>query len=222
MPGPEQKAYKGLPMEGFIASWYARNTGRDRRRFLAGADRVAERLGPGGRVLEVAPGPGYLAVELARRGYQVAGLDVSRSFVRIAGENAARAGVAVDFRLGDAAHMPFADSSFDFVVCMAAFKNFTDPVGALDEMHRVLRPGGRASILDLRKDAPLGAIDEEVRSMNLGRPSAAVTRWIFRTVLLKNAYTRPALERMAAQSRFGRCEISEEGIGFDLRLAKPA
>ena len=42
-------------------------------------------------------------------------------------------------------------------------------------MHRVLRPGGRASILDLRQDASLDAIDEEVRSMNLGRPSAALT-----------------------------------------------
>jgi hypothetical protein len=83
-------------------------------------------------------------------------------------------------------------------------------------MHRVLRAGGRASILDLRQDASLDAIDEEVHSMNLARPSAALTRWIFRSVLLKNAYTRQALERMAAQSRFGRCEISEEGVGFDI------
>lgn len=220
MPLQQPKPYRGLPMEGLIASWYARNTGHDRRRFLACADQVAGRLGPGGRVLEVAPGPGYLAIELARRGYQVTGLDISRSFVRIAGENAARAGVAVDFRLGDAAHMPFPDASFDYLVCMAAFKNFSDPGGALDEMHRVLRAGGRASILDLRRDAPLDAIDEEVRRMRLSRLSAAFTRWTFRSVLLKNAYPRDSLERLAAQSRFGGGEISEDGIGFELRLTR--
>ena len=216
------KPYKGLGMEGLIASWYARNTGRDRRRFLACADLVDERAKPEGRVLEVAPGPGYLAIELARRGYQVTGLDVSRSFVRIAGENAARAGVTVDFRLGDAAHMPFADAAFDFVVCMAAFKNFSDPVGALDETYRVLRPGRQASILDLRHEASLEAIRDEVRGMNLPWLSAALTRWTFRSLLLERAYTREALEQVVARSRFGRGQIREDGVGFDLRLTRPA
>ncbi|HEY6001664.1 MAG TPA: hypothetical protein VIV57_02240 [Anaeromyxobacter sp.] len=45
---------------------------------------------------------------------------------------------------------------------------------------------------------------------------------IFRLFLLRSAYTREALERMAAASRFGRCDISEQGIGFELRLAKDA
>lgn len=105
---------------------------------------------------------------------------------------------------------------------MAAFKNFSDPVGALDEIHRVLRPGGQASILDLRKDAPLDAIDEEVRGMNLPRLGAAFTRWTFRTLLLKRAYTREALDQVVARCRFGRGEIADDGIGFELRLARPA
>jgi SAM-dependent methyltransferase len=54
-------------------------------------------------------------------------LDISQSFVKIAQENAKRAGVAVDVRQGNAAAMPFADASFDYVVCMAAFKNFVPP-----------------------------------------------------------------------------------------------
>ena len=57
----------------------------------------------------------------------------------------------VDFRQGDAAHMPIADGRYDFIICTAAFKNFTDPVGALREMCRVLRPGGKALIIDLRR-----------------------------------------------------------------------
>src|SRR5437868_4724067 len=100
------KAYKGLPMEGFVASWYNTNTGKDQTRFLAGARAVAAMVPAGGKVLEVAPGPGFLAIELARRGFKVTGVDISKSFVKIASENAKQAGVSIDFRHGDAAHLP--------------------------------------------------------------------------------------------------------------------
>ena len=72
----------------------------------------------------------------------------------------------MDFRHGNASAIPLPDGTFDLVVCMAAFKNFTDPVGALAEFYRVLRAGGTASVFDLRKDAPLAAIDGEVDEMN--------------------------------------------------------
>src|SRR5262245_32149940 len=146
------KGYKGLGMEGAIATWYTKNTGRDLTRFKETARLVTERARPGSQVLEVASGPGYFAIEMAKRDYRVTTLDVSQSFVRIARQNAAAAGVAVDVRQGNASNMPFDDATFDYIVCMAAFKNFSDPVGALNEMYRVVRPGGEASIIDLRKD----------------------------------------------------------------------
>ena len=215
------KPYKGLPMEGIIATWYARNTANDVRGTRKSASFIADRLKPGARVLEVAPGPGYLAIEIAKLGdYSVSGLDISHSFVRIAAENARKAGVSVDFGHGDAAHMPFPDESFDFVVCRAAFKNFSDPVGALNEIHRVLMPGGRSSIFDLRKDASPAAIDDEVAGMHMSALNAMLTRWTFRAVLLKNAYTREAMDTMVSQSRFAKGEIVQDGIGFELRLAK--
>src|ERR1700736_4208925 len=140
VPGRKVKPYRGIAMEGVLASWYARNTGKSLAEFQACAKRIAARLRPGDRVLEIAPGPGYLAVELAKLGpFRVTGVDISSSFVRMAAEHAARAGVAVDFREGDAAALPFADQSFDFAICRAAFKNFSDPIGALREMHRILR-----------------------------------------------------------------------------------
>src|SRR6266516_4991104 len=161
-PMASKIAHRGVPMEGMLASWYAKNTAKLAADFKACGRRIAEQLAPGARVLEVAPGPGYMAVELAKLGsYRITGLDISRSFVRIATENARRAGAAIDFRQGDVANMPLPAESFDFVVCQAAFKNFPDPVAAIDEIHRVLRSGGHASILDLRKDAPLDAIDRE-------------------------------------------------------------
>jgi ubiquinone/menaquinone biosynthesis C-methylase UbiE len=214
------KAYKGLPMEGVIATWYTKNTGRDMRRFTDTARIVSERAGPGAAILEVAPGPGYLAIELAKRGYQVTALDISRSFVRIARENAARSGVPVDVRHGNASAMPLPDASFDFIVCMAAFKNFSNPLGAINEMHRVLKPGGEALIVDLRKDASLQEIADEVRDMNLSAVNALVTRFVFRHGLLRAAYTEGQLRDMATASRFERHEIVRRGIGLELRLMK--
>ncbi|MCL2429463.1 MAG: methyltransferase domain-containing protein, partial [Alphaproteobacteria bacterium] len=85
-----------MSMEGMIATWYAKNTGKSITEFQRLAMRIADELEPGRRVLEVAPGPGYLAVALAKLGYQVAAIDVSRSFVRIVRENAMRDGVDVD------------------------------------------------------------------------------------------------------------------------------
>ena len=117
------------------------------------AQGVAAELPSGSHVLEVAPGPGYFAVELAKLGsYHIVGLDISQTFVRIATDNAKRAGVEVEFRHGNASSMPFDSGSFDFVYCRAAFKNFSEPVRAINEMYRVLKPGGKAVIVDLRKD----------------------------------------------------------------------
>jgi ubiquinone/menaquinone biosynthesis C-methylase UbiE len=218
-----RKPYAGIQMEGPLATWYAHTTGRDTRRHQQSARAIADRLPPGSRVLEVAPGPGYFAVALAQLGdFRITGLDISRSFVRIAAENARRAGVSIDFRHGDVARMPFPSDSFDFVVCQAAFKNFPDPVAALDEIHRVLRPGGRAAIQDLRKEAPREAIDAEVRAMGLSPLNAFLTRWTFRLGLLRAAYSREALQAVVARSRFGGGEIVEDGIGFELGLLKAA
>jgi ubiquinone/menaquinone biosynthesis C-methylase UbiE len=206
-------------MEGFVARWYARNTaGRDHRK---SAELVAGQVAGGGTILEVAPGPGYLAIELAKLGtYRVFGLDVSQSFVQMATARAQDAGVAVEFRHGDAAQMPFPPNSFDFIVCQAAFKNFSEPVLALSEMHRVLKPGGKALILDLRPDASPKAINAEVKKMGLGWCSSLMTKLAFRYCLLKRAYSQEQFGRMAFQTLFKTCEIQEEPLGLMVALVK--
>ena len=100
------KPYKGIGMEGVIAKWYAANTRKGMKDFKALARRVAADLAPGSRVLEVAPGPGFFAIELAKLGsYQIIGLDVSKSFVEMARRNAEQAGAEVDFQQGNASQM---------------------------------------------------------------------------------------------------------------------
>ncbi len=217
-----KKPYKGLGMEGWMARWYARTRGNDLEDFRQRARAVAEHLGHG-RVLEVAPGPGFFAIELAKLGdFQVTGLDISQTLVQIAAENARAAGARVDFQLGNASAMPLADASFDFVYCSAAFKNFSEPVEALDEMYRVLRPGGEALILDLRKDVPLAELDQYIRQSGRARLDAWMTRWAFRSFLVKRAYSRDQFCQLAAQSRFGSCQFTVDSIGFEARLKKPS
>lgn len=216
------KGWRGLGMEGRIARWYERTRRNDMEEFRSQAKAVAARLSKGASVLEVAPGPGFFAVELAGLGdFTITGLDVSRTFVEIATENAKKAGAKIDFRLGNASAMPFADASFDLVYCSAAFKNFCEPIKALDEMQRVLWAGGEALIVDLRKDASLEEIDTYVRRSGRKGIDALLTKWTFRHVLLKRAYTDAEFIRMAEQSRFGGCQfLTADQIAFEAVLRK--
>jgi ubiquinone/menaquinone biosynthesis C-methylase UbiE len=224
MNATRQRRFKVIPeMEGAVARWYARQRGSASQleAYRKQAAQLTEGLPAGADVLEVAPGPGYLAVEMARLGFHVTGLDISRSFVEIASRNARRAAVSVEFRQGDAASLPFAAESFDLIVCQAAFKNFTQPTSALDEMYRVLRRGGTAVIQDLRRDASDADIDREVDGMGLSRSSAMAIRWTL-GMLRRRAYTPAQFEHLAAQSAFPACDIQIQGVGMEIRLPKPS
>lgn len=223
MNAVQQKPWKGKGMEGWVARWYSRTRRNDMQEFRQEAKSVAERLRGGSQVLEVAPGPGFFAIELATLGdFKITGLDISRTLVEIATENARNAGLQIDFRLGNASAMPFADESFDFVYCSAAFKNFSEPVKALDEIFRILRSKGEAIIADLRKDASVDEIDAYVTQSGRKRIDAWMTRWTFRHVLLKRAYTKDDFTQMARQSRFGACQIKVSTIGIEVRFTKMA
>ena len=222
MHSKNQKPHKGAGMEGWVARWYTRTRRNDMDDFRRQAQAVAGQLRSGSNVLEVAPGPGFFAIELAKLGdFRITGLDISRTFVEIAQENARNAGVKIDFRLGNASSLPFPRDSFDFLYCAAAFKNFSEPVKALDEMHRVLRPRGEALIADLRKDVSLEELDTYLQQSGRGHLDLWVTKWIFRRMLIQRAYTREQFLNMAEQSRFGSCQITASAIGYELRFSKP-
>jgi ubiquinone/menaquinone biosynthesis C-methylase UbiE len=216
-----KKAYKGLPMEGLIASWYAKTTLKDLKRHKLMAKQMLEKIPAHGKVLEIAPGPGYFCIELAKLGnYEITGLDISESFVEIAHKNAREAGLQIDFRQGNASAMPFKDNMFDFTFCQAAFKNFSEPVKAIAEMHRVLRPGGVSVIADLRRDASPVEIDREVKGMGLGLVNRFMVRWTFDQMLLKSAYSVDEMKRMVSQTPFEKYKIKIDGVGFQVQLEK--
>ena len=217
MPKPR----KDSGMEGMVAKWYAANTAEMMKEYVDLAKRIAAQIPPGSSVLEIAPGPGYFSMELARRGpYIVTGIDISHSFVKMAAKRAAESGIKVDFRQGSASKLPIQDNSYDFLLCRAAFKNFGEPVRALQEMCRVLKPGAQALIIDLSGDASADAMDQGVERMQLSSLNRILTKFVFRKVLIKRAYTKAQFEQMLKETDFSRVEVIESGIGLEVRMTK--
>jgi ubiquinone/menaquinone biosynthesis C-methylase UbiE len=215
------KPRKDRGMEGRVAKWYATNTSRSLDEFIKLAGRIAGQLPHGSKILEVAPGPGYFCIELAKLGtYRITGLDISHTFVEIAGKKASEAGVDVEFRQGNASSMPFAGDTFDFLLCRAAFKNFAQPVRALQEMSRVLKPGGRVMIIDLSRDAAPESMNRHVDSLGLSALNKVLTKLIFRLSLLKTAYTREQFRQMAEQAKFRRVDIEEVDVSLEISMMK--
>ena len=96
--------------------------------------------------------------------------------VKIARENAAKAGVQMDFEQGNAASLPYPRDTFDRLVCRAAFKNFAQPVRALQEMCRVLKPGGQGLLIDMRGDATPERLSRAVDGMGLSLVNRMLTQ----------------------------------------------
>jgi len=216
-----RKPHADRPIEGMMAKWYASNTAEMMKEYVDLARRISKEIPQGSAVLEVAPGPGYFCIELAKLGsYAITGMDLSRTFVKMAAEKAEQAGVRVEFKEGSASNMPFPKNSFDFLLCRAAFKNFADPVGALREMCRVLRPGGRAVLIDLSRDARPDDVSRAVDEMGLTTVNRLLTKMAFRTMLIRSAYTRAEFEQMLAETEFAQADIVEEGMGFEITMRK--
>jgi len=109
-----------------------------------------------GAAVDLGCGPGHLVVELARQApeLRLTGVDLSDELMERGEVYARRAGVddRVSFRKGDAQQIPFPDGSLDLVVSTLSLHHWSDPVAVLNEVARVLRPGGSFLIFDLRWD----------------------------------------------------------------------
>ncbi|MGB6745653.1 MAG: class I SAM-dependent methyltransferase [Terracidiphilus sp.] len=218
------KAYKGMGMEGGVARWYDRTTRKDMPEFRVLAARIAAAVPPAAQVLEVAPGPGFLSIELARRGLNVRAVDISKTFVEIARRNAAAEGapesINVRFELGNASALPVESGSVDFVVCRAAFKNFSEPVKALAEMRRVLSPGGTALVIDLRRDVRASEISRYVDGLGVNLLNRVFMRFAFRHMLIGRAYMLEQMRGMALEAGWTEPRIDSSPLGFEAWLKK--
>jgi len=106
--------------------------------------------GPGVRALDLACGTGDIAFALADRGARVVGLDITLRMLQLASAKAP-AGSRVGYLAGDMMALPFADRSFELVTTGYGIRNVPRIEPAIDEIHRVLRPGGLLLSLDFNR-----------------------------------------------------------------------
>ncbi len=108
------------------------------------------RLQPGECVLDVACGTGDIAFAAAAQGGRVVGLDLTHRMLQLA----LRKSAAAKFLAGDMTHLPLASQTFDVVTTGYGLRNVPDLAAAIDEIARVLRPGGRLLSLDFNRPQP--------------------------------------------------------------------
>lgn len=148
-------AFAGVP-SGFLGWVFARTASLSSGPLYAAMGEASE-LGPGDELLDVGCGSGDFLAQQASGVRRAVGLDLSYPQVEVARRRLASriaAGTAEVVR-GDAQRLPWPDTSFTVVTCMASFEAFPHPAKALAEMHRVLRPGGRV-VLNIGQRVPPG------------------------------------------------------------------
>lgn len=213
---------KDAGINGAMAKWYDKNTRESRLILMEESANEISSLTPAtGKILEVAPGPGYLSIILAKQGYDVTGIDISADFIEICKKNAAEEGVKISFLQGSASDIKFEDSTFNSIICSAAFKNFKEPVKALAEMYRVIKPGGVALIIDMNPNSTNLAQDEELKKLGSVGFDRLFLKFAYRTFLKVGAYSEQDITEMIKQAGISKFNIKSKGVSLYVYLYKP-
>jgi len=187
-------------------------------------------------VLEVGLGYGTMATELMQRGANYHGLDIAAGPVEMAGYRAELLGKTADVRQGSILECPFDDESFDYVASIGCLHHTGDLAGAIQSVHRLLKPGGGATIMVYHSRSyrqwckqPLSTLKQTILPEPANEPTAS-TR--MRGAYDKNQagaaapetdfVSRGQLSRLCRD--FSKVEIVPENIGADLvfkRVSRP-
>jgi ubiquinone/menaquinone biosynthesis C-methylase UbiE len=146
---------KGIQGE-FNANAYDQMMRRSRDRGELQVQHLLQKGMTQGIALEIGPGPGYIGLEWLKRTSNTVlkGLDISPEIIKIAERNAAEYGLSdrVEYRQGNGGDMPFDDNAFDVVFTYDSLHEWSQPEETVNEIYRVLKPGARYLISDLRRD----------------------------------------------------------------------
>ena len=168
-----------------------------------------------GHALEVGPGPGYLGLEWLKKtdGATLTGLDISPDMLEICRRNAREYGVTerATYVESKGQSMPFEDNQFDAVFTNGSLHEWENPVEVMNEIARVLKPGGRYFISDLRRDMnPLLRwfmwLTCKPKEMRPGL-----------TTSVNAAYTPDELREIVGQSQLRNPAVSSNAIGLSVR-----
>lgn len=149
------------------------------RRWAEAGDVLARELvRPADRVLDVACGPGSMAIGAAASGATVTGLDISPTLLDTAKAHAARANVSVEWVEHDMTTLPFADGSFDRVLSAFGAMFAPDPVAMARELRRVCAPGGTVAVLAWTPESAIGRFGPlSARYLPPDRRGPAIDQW---------------------------------------------
>jgi ubiquinone/menaquinone biosynthesis C-methylase UbiE len=145
------------PQEGEAVRAYDRTSGWPvfivERHIILGE---LKKLRPGGSLVDIGCGPGHLAARIARSfsSLNVTGLDISPEMIDIAKKRWPPSIYSrLNFMQGDARQLPFPESSVDFIVSALSLHHWAGGKTALEEVYRVLKPGGQFFVFDLKRDS---------------------------------------------------------------------
>ncbi|MBI4954526.1 MAG: class I SAM-dependent methyltransferase [Myxococcales bacterium] len=165
-----------------------------------------------GRALEVGSGPGYLGLEWLLRTHatELVGLDTSPDMLAVAERHAAELALAGRARyvLGSATAVPFEDGAFDAVFSSRSLHEWNEPATAFGELWRVLGPGGRLWVSDLRRD-----VSRKARGFLEQRMTSAVVLDGLHASLAA-AYTAAEVRALLAAAGLAGCSVVETPIGL--------
>ena len=186
------------------------------------ADEISTKL-PQGNALDIGTGRGLLPIKIAQKNERLKlyGTDISHKAIDAARRDALASGLenAPQFEVGDVCSLPYEDEFFDLVVSTFSLHHWPDTIAGLNEIFRVLKPGGEAWIYDHWND-PSPEARERLRK-DFGRLAAwfalAHLRFVSSPMTLEKA--RSILEEPAL--KFQRRRLEERGIILLMRLQKP-
>ena len=165
----------------------------------------------GGRVLDLGTGPGQIPIKIAKRlpGVEIVGIDRSRNMIRQAREQAIaeRLAARLQFQIGDANRVEFPDASFDFVLCNSVLHHLENSVRVLDDLARVVRPGGGVLVRDLRRPSRL-AFPMHVRWY--GRHYTGLMKQLY-IASVRSSYTAQELEKLLRASKLRGARLFRHG-----------